>query len=143
MRRSTRRALVSVFLGFWIGLGLLHAKNGRTIPVRVSENAGDHFTYYAIGQDGRIRIDNPKLTEKLQALGNVATGTKIVFLIDDEVPLAEMNVISMLVDKYDLAGVRYFVCNHRAGQMVELNRNDEGNFAWTNHRLEITDHPPE
>jgi len=103
MRRSTRRALVSVFLGFWIGLGLLHAKNGRTIPVRVSENAGDHFTYYAIGQDGRIRIDNPKLTEKLQALGNVATGTKIVFLIDDEVPLAEMNVISMLVDKYDLA----------------------------------------
>ena len=116
----------------------------RSIAVRVSVDASDHTVRYNIGGKLRLLLDDPDMFYELMALGDASEkGATVVFLIDEEVPIAELGGIEVIVDKYEIERARFFIYTSETEMMTELVRDEDGTLQWTRHTVPISEKPPE
>jgi hypothetical protein len=142
MHNLSRLFIISLVTYFCVSSCTCAAQTNQTIPIRVTVDPQSHSVLYKVGKYERSALDGARLSTQLQAAGSDSAGSSIVFLIDNGVPILELDTILLIVDKYDLASVRFFVCSQRTSQMTELKRNAEGLLYWTSHTLALSDTPP-
>ena len=140
MRRAV--AFFNLVSMFWVGLFAQGGPNAHTIPIRVSVDRQDHSVSYAIGKNAKLHITDPRISSELIALSKVEEGSVFIFLISNEAPFSELDTINYVVDKYDLTPARFFICDHRSAQMIELKRDTDELFRWTDHKFPISESPP-
>ena len=141
MHNLSRLFIVLLVTYFCVNTSTCAAQTNRTIPIRVTVDPQSHSVIYKVGKYEKSALDGAKLSRQLQAAGSDSAGSSIAFLIDNSVPILELDTILLIVDKYDLSSVRFFICSQRTGQMTELKRNVEGLLQWTSHTLALSDNP--
>jgi hypothetical protein len=142
--QNTKKFLSILFFACsWQCVIAFAAQQHRVTPIRVTVDPHDGSVWYKIANNPRAQIGSREISSELQSLSKSEDGSKIVFIISNNAPISELSNVLAVVDKYELAFVRFFICDFHAQVMVEIKRDEDGLFRWTNHSFALSENPPE